>query len=65
MTSIYALVVFDIACGIPCEHIEVKGPYDTLEQCWYQYQPTKHHYLMTENKLVWTTCIREGGGDFN
>ena len=56
---IWALVAFDIACGVPCEHIEVAGPYYSVEQCLDAREPMKHKYLMNHNQRIWAVCIAE------
>ena len=56
---IYALIIFSIQCGIPCEALEpAAGPY-TLKECRAERHAVMHRYLMDKNERIWAVCIAE------
>ena len=56
---IYALLIFSVECGIPCEALEpAAGPY-TFEECRAARLEAQHRYIMQHNQKVWPVCIAE------
>lgn len=53
------MLVFDMACGVPCPAIEPPRSFETIEECRRQREPTKHRYWMTEQRPVWVLCKLE------
>ena len=57
--TIYALILFSVSCGIPCEPLEpAAGPY-TFDECRSERQAAMTRYIMNRNERIWAVCIAE------